>query len=140
MISRDEQFVRLRAGFRDHLAYFAGHGSALSVFLDALFARDWSTGVYSGELEAIARRTGLTERQVRRALQWLAHGRGCPCGRCDTLGVHDRPQYLELERRPSRGRPALYRVLRDDSLSRDERAAERAGQLRLVPPREQRSA
>lgn len=132
----DETFVRLRRGFRGHLPYFASCSPALFVYLHALMASDYRSGTFQGDHEVLSEATALTPRQVRRALCWLSHGRGCPCARCRALGPMDRPRYLERIREAGRGRPAVYLVLRGDHLSRIERELEKRGQLRLVLPRE----
>lgn len=130
---RDQSFTRLRHGFREHLRYFAASLPALSVYNLALMARDHATGEFSMFHEDIAEECNLSLVQVRKALAWLRHGTDCACERCGRLDpFRDRPRYLELVRAASRGRPPVYRVLRDDSLSLARRAAERAGQMSLI--------
>lgn len=84
-----------------HLARF--DPVALKVWLFLLLRRDHANGLAVADYRDLCNYTGLSEWQVKRGLRWLT----------------DNPAaapYIERARPARRGRPALYRIQRDESL------------------------
>lgn len=130
-------FVKLRRGLLEHLPIFAGNLPALLVFVWAMLTRDHRTGEFSCDRRDIANQTGLSQWQVKRALDWLQHGRGCSCKACADLSPWDRPQYLRIVRPAARSRPPRYLILRDPSLDDFHALPPAPGVLELFPKRKE---
>lgn len=84
-----------------HLARFDVY--AVKVWLYLLLMRDHRNGLAVGDHRDIVNGTGLPAWRVTKALRWL----------------HENPPaapYIETARPAGRGRPPLYRILRDESL------------------------
>jgi hypothetical protein len=98
----------------------------------ALLTRDHRTGTFIADRRDISNQTGLSQWQVKRALSWLVHGRGCDCLRCSNLGRDHHPSYLKLEHGASRASPPVYYIRKDDSQRRRrELEPEQTGQEAL---------
>lgn len=125
-------YVRLWRGLTEHLPHFADNPQALVIYNWALLTRDHRTGRFIGDRRDISNQTGLSQWQIKRAIAWLVHGRGCPCAACLELGPEARPSYIELVRGASRGSPPVYYIRKDDSgrLKR-EKKKEATGQEEL---------
>lgn len=84
-----------------HLARFDVY--ALKVWLYLLLARDHHNALALGDSRDLANHTGFPSWRVSKAIRWL----------------HENPPgapYIETARPAGRGRPPLYRILRDEVL------------------------
>jgi len=83
-----------------HLARF--DPPALKVWVWLLLNRDHGNGTVLGDRRDMVNGTGMSSWRITKALKWLqSNPEGSP--------------YVEMARAPGRGRPPLYRILRDES-------------------------